>query len=61
MSFLVIVPERVLKMLRFAYIFHDFPSGKGNAGNPESLEMPEIPYIFMIRLMEKEAWETQNH
>ena len=50
-----------LKMDRFPYIFHDFLDGEGIVGNPESLNMQRFHCIFMISLMEREEWETQNH
>ena len=54
-------PE-ALKIIRFPCIFHEFLNGEGSVGNPESLKMHRFPCLFlMISLMEKEAWETQDH
>ena len=48
-----------LKTNRFHYMFHDLLNGEGNVGNPESCL--DFHALFMISLMEKEAWETQKH
>ena len=48
-----------LQTHRFHHIFHDFLNGEGSVGNPESCL--DFHALFMISLMEKEAWETQKH
>ena len=50
-----------LQMDRFPRILHDLLNGEGSVGNPESLKIIRFQCICMISLMEKEAWETQNH
>ena len=52
---------RIMGNAEISMHFHDFLNGEGGAGNPESLKMIRFPLIFIISLMEKEVWETQNH